>query len=179
MHHYMQGSPVFLHGDVDASPLLPTAGEVFDLRKLLPQTSDYDFNIHIMDFKPGEHLFVKVGAEMVMVWSESKLTAQSWATVPSTMCLAPLAHMIMCRLASKDFLFLGLGCRRSYIVIPSPDRLAGHVGVQRSTTSHPLFLGLLDTSTEISYADLQCVFLSKYHLNKPHEHTTCADDTVL
>lgn len=24
------------------------------------QTSDYDFNIHIMDFQPGEYLFVKV-----------------------------------------------------------------------------------------------------------------------
>ena len=33
--------------------------EVFDLRKLLPQTVEYDFNIHIMDFQPGEHLFVK------------------------------------------------------------------------------------------------------------------------
>jgi (S)-ureidoglycine aminohydrolase len=24
-----------------------------------PQTVDYDFNIHIMDFQPGEHLYVK------------------------------------------------------------------------------------------------------------------------
>jgi (S)-ureidoglycine aminohydrolase len=23
------------------------------------QTTDYDFNIHIMDFQPGEHLYVK------------------------------------------------------------------------------------------------------------------------
>jgi glyoxylate utilization-related uncharacterized protein len=26
----------------------------------LPQTTDYDFNIHIMDFNPGEYLNVKV-----------------------------------------------------------------------------------------------------------------------
>ncbi|KAK3243374.1 hypothetical protein CYMTET_46969, partial [Cymbomonas tetramitiformis] len=32
---------------------------VFDLRKLLPQTEEYDFNIHIMDFKPGQFLNVK------------------------------------------------------------------------------------------------------------------------
>jgi len=55
----LKGSPVFLHGHVEDSALLPTAGEVFELRKLLPQTEDYDFNIHVMDFKPGEHLFVK------------------------------------------------------------------------------------------------------------------------
>ena len=55
-----QGTPLFSHGHVEDSALLPTAGEVFELRKLLPQTEDYDFNIHVMDFKPGEHLFVKV-----------------------------------------------------------------------------------------------------------------------
>ena len=31
----------------------------FALRKLLPQTADYDFNVHVMDFQPGEYLFVK------------------------------------------------------------------------------------------------------------------------
>jgi glyoxylate utilization-related uncharacterized protein len=32
--------------------------EMFALRKLLPQTQDYIFNIHVMDFQPGEHLVV-------------------------------------------------------------------------------------------------------------------------
>lgn len=47
------GATRFLHGNTEAQPLLPMAGEVFQLRKLLPQTGDYDFNIHIMDFLPG------------------------------------------------------------------------------------------------------------------------------
>jgi glyoxylate utilization-related uncharacterized protein len=51
--------PVFLHGRTADSPLLPTAPEVFRLRKLLPQTGDYDFNVHVMDFSPGEFLEVK------------------------------------------------------------------------------------------------------------------------
>uniref|UniRef100_A0A7S3R5D7 Cupin type-2 domain-containing protein n=2 Tax=Dunaliella tertiolecta TaxID=3047 RepID=A0A7S3R5D7_DUNTE len=54
-----KGNPVFLHGYVEDSPLLATPGETFQLRKLLPQTTDYDFNIHIMDFNPGEYLNVK------------------------------------------------------------------------------------------------------------------------
>lgn len=53
------GSPKFLHGTTDVQPLLDVPGEVFALRKLLPQTSEYDFNIHIMDFQPGEYLTVK------------------------------------------------------------------------------------------------------------------------
>ena len=32
---------------------------MFLLRKLLPQTADYDFNVHVMDFQPGEYLNVK------------------------------------------------------------------------------------------------------------------------
>ncbi|KAL9368875.1 hypothetical protein Peur_040074 [Populus x canadensis] len=32
---------------------------VFELRKLLPPSLQYDFNIHIMDFQPGEFLNVK------------------------------------------------------------------------------------------------------------------------
>ncbi|GAX83252.1 hypothetical protein CEUSTIGMA_g10678.t1 [Chlamydomonas eustigma] len=55
----LKGKPEFFNGHVEGSPLLPTPGEVFELRKLIPQTADYDFNIHVMDFKPGEHLFVK------------------------------------------------------------------------------------------------------------------------
>ncbi|XP_047326393.1 (S)-ureidoglycine aminohydrolase [Impatiens glandulifera] len=43
----------------DRQPLLDTPGEVFELRKLLPTSIPYDFNIHIMDFQPGEYLNVK------------------------------------------------------------------------------------------------------------------------
>jgi hypothetical protein len=57
----MAGGATFLHGSVDEQPVLPSGGaEVFVLRKLLPQTLEYDFNIHVMDFRPGEHLMVKV-----------------------------------------------------------------------------------------------------------------------
>jgi (S)-ureidoglycine aminohydrolase len=53
------GAPQFQHGDIEDAPVLPVAGEVFVLRKLLPQTKDYDFNVHVMDFWPGEYLNVK------------------------------------------------------------------------------------------------------------------------
>ncbi|KAL4344085.1 hypothetical protein AHAS_Ahas11G0143100 [Arachis hypogaea] len=43
----------------DRQPLLETPGEIFELRKLLPTSLAYDFNIHIMDFQPGEYLNVK------------------------------------------------------------------------------------------------------------------------
>lgn len=56
----LQGAPYFLHGAVDDSPVLPCPPEVFVLRKLLPLTEDFDFNIHVMDFNPGEYLVVKV-----------------------------------------------------------------------------------------------------------------------
>ncbi|KAE8708530.1 (S)-ureidoglycine aminohydrolase [Hibiscus syriacus] len=46
-------------GSTDKLPLLETPGEVFELRKLLPASMPYDFNIHIMDFQPGEFLNVK------------------------------------------------------------------------------------------------------------------------
>ncbi|EMS47572.1 hypothetical protein TRIUR3_31170 [Triticum urartu] len=46
-------------GSTDKQPLLETPGEVFELRKLLPTSLPYDFNIHIMDFQPGEYLNVK------------------------------------------------------------------------------------------------------------------------
>ena len=51
--------PQFFHGDIEAQPLIPAAGEVFKLHKLLPDTEDYDFDIHVMDFMPGEHLNVR------------------------------------------------------------------------------------------------------------------------
>ena len=53
------GNPVFHHGSVADLPLVPVDGEVFLLRKLLPQTGEYDFNVHVMDFLPGEYLNVK------------------------------------------------------------------------------------------------------------------------
>ncbi|KAL8167903.1 hypothetical protein V2J09_009402 [Rumex salicifolius] len=43
-------------GSTNKRPLLETPGE---LRKLLPTSEAYDFNIHIMDFEPGEFLNVK------------------------------------------------------------------------------------------------------------------------
>ena len=46
-------------GSTDAQPLLPCDGEVFGLRKLLPATPEYDFNMHVMTFEPGEFLTVK------------------------------------------------------------------------------------------------------------------------
>ena len=55
-----QGKPKAHDGQTDDVATLATPGEVFVLRKLLPATSDYDFNIHVMDFQPGEFLNVKV-----------------------------------------------------------------------------------------------------------------------
>lgn len=54
-NHY----PEQIVGSTDKQPLLDTPGEVFQLRKLLPTSASYDFNIHIMDFQPGEYLNVK------------------------------------------------------------------------------------------------------------------------
>ncbi|XP_029120004.1 (S)-ureidoglycine aminohydrolase isoform X3 [Elaeis guineensis] len=51
--------PEQIIGSTDKQPLLETPGEVFELRKLLPTSAPYDFNIHIMDFQPGEYLNVK------------------------------------------------------------------------------------------------------------------------
>jgi len=54
-----KGKPELLHGKTEDKPVLPVPGEVFALRKLLPMTADYDFNVHIMDFQPGESLNIK------------------------------------------------------------------------------------------------------------------------
>ncbi|XP_054823059.1 (S)-ureidoglycine aminohydrolase [Prosopis cineraria] len=51
--------PELIVNSTDLQPLLETPGEVFELRKLLPSSLAYDFNIHIMDFQPGEFLNVK------------------------------------------------------------------------------------------------------------------------
>lgn len=48
-----------IFSSTDKQPLLETPGEIFELRKLLPTSMPYDFNIHIMDFQPGEFLNVK------------------------------------------------------------------------------------------------------------------------
>lgn len=53
------GQAQVIIGSTSKQPILDVTPEVFALRKLLPQTADYDFNIHIMDFKPGEYLYVK------------------------------------------------------------------------------------------------------------------------
>ena len=54
------GKPQVQIGSTSKQTTMDVAPEVFVLRKLLPQTADYDFNIHIMDFRPGEYLYVKV-----------------------------------------------------------------------------------------------------------------------
>uniref|UniRef100_A0A1D1ZJC2 Uncharacterized protein ylbA n=3 Tax=Magnoliopsida TaxID=3398 RepID=A0A1D1ZJC2_9ARAE len=51
--------PEKIIGSTEKQPLLETPGEVFALRKLLPASAAYDFNIHMMDFQPGEYLNVK------------------------------------------------------------------------------------------------------------------------
>ena len=44
-------------GFIDDKPTLdPGAPEVFTLRKLLPLEERFDFNIHVMDFEPGQFL---------------------------------------------------------------------------------------------------------------------------
>ena len=61
MHLFLQGGkPQVQIGSTSKQPTVDVTPEVFVLRKLLPQTADYDFNIHIMDFRPGEYLYVKV-----------------------------------------------------------------------------------------------------------------------
>ncbi|XP_040871881.1 (S)-ureidoglycine aminohydrolase isoform X1 [Glycine max] len=59
--------PEPLVGSTDKQPLLETPVfialnmhyQIFELRKLIPTSLAYDFNIHIMDFQPGEFLNVK------------------------------------------------------------------------------------------------------------------------
>ncbi|KAL6506769.1 hypothetical protein OROHE_022206 [Orobanche hederae] len=59
-HDYLKNHiPDQIIGSTDKQPLLETPGEVFELRKLLPTSLPYDFNIHIMDFQPGDYLNVK------------------------------------------------------------------------------------------------------------------------
>lgn len=68
--------------------MLPTAGEVFALRKLLPQTNDYDFNVH------GE------GADG---W-EGRVSAQRWAGCPP--CLPPSGTKLTCMAMHRPYQLL-------------------------------------------------------------------------
>jgi (S)-ureidoglycine aminohydrolase len=52
-------NPASRFGVIEEQEVLPVAPEVFTLRKLMPDTEEYDFNIHVMDFRPGEHLHIK------------------------------------------------------------------------------------------------------------------------
>mmetsp|Transcript_19431 Transcript_19431/g.58706 ORF Transcript_19431/g.58706 Transcript_19431/m.58706 type:complete len:317 (+) Transcript_19431:253-1203(+) len=51
--------PVYQTGTTEARPLIPVDPEMFGLRKLLPSAPEYDFNIHVMDFYPGQFLYTK------------------------------------------------------------------------------------------------------------------------
>lgn len=51
--------PEMVVGSTYSQPVIETPGEVFVLRKLLPTSEEYDFNIHVMDFEPGDFLNVK------------------------------------------------------------------------------------------------------------------------
>lgn len=51
--------PKLIVGSTNKQPTLEAPGEVFVLRKLLPSSGEYDFNVHVMDFEPGEYLNVK------------------------------------------------------------------------------------------------------------------------
>lgn len=51
--------PGFHWGSTGEQPVVPVPGEDFVLRKLLPTSRDWDFNIHVMDFQPGEYLSIK------------------------------------------------------------------------------------------------------------------------
>lgn len=53
------GKAAFFTDDVENRTLEAVPGEDFALRRLLPLDADHDFNVHIMDFAPGEYLNVK------------------------------------------------------------------------------------------------------------------------
>ena len=52
--------PAAQAGTTEARPLVPVPPEMFGLRKLLPTAPEYDFNVHVMDFAPGQFLVTKV-----------------------------------------------------------------------------------------------------------------------
>lgn len=55
----MDKDPEMIVGSTHSQPVIETPGEVFVLHKLLPTSEEYDFNIHVMDFEPGDFLNVK------------------------------------------------------------------------------------------------------------------------
>eukprot|EP01023_Acetabularia_acetabulum_P014410 TRINITY_DN17055_c0_g1_i1.p3 TRINITY_DN17055_c0_g1~~TRINITY_DN17055_c0_g1_i1.p3 ORF type:complete len:200 (-),score=25.12 TRINITY_DN17055_c0_g1_i1:761-1360(-) len=58
-HKRKQQQQLVYDKSADNLPILDATPEVFTLRKLLPTTSIYDFNVHLMDFQPGEYLVIK------------------------------------------------------------------------------------------------------------------------
>lgn len=51
--------PAFFHSPVRDCETVVPAGEVYRLRRLLPLSREFDFNVHVMDFAPGEYLHAK------------------------------------------------------------------------------------------------------------------------
>lgn len=51
--------PAFFHSSVRECETVVPAGEVYRLRRLLPLSREFDFNVHVMDFAPGEYLHAK------------------------------------------------------------------------------------------------------------------------
>jgi len=77
------GRPVYQSGTTAERPVLPVPGEVFALRKLLPQNATYDFNVHVMDFLPGEFLNVKVrppASCVPCIWSSHLAGRSCWGS---------------------------------------------------------------------------------------------------
>jgi (S)-ureidoglycine aminohydrolase len=52
--------PDLIVGSTDKQPLLETPGEVFQLRKLLPTSLPYDFNIHVSLVTFGFIIFLNI-----------------------------------------------------------------------------------------------------------------------
>ena len=52
-------APAFFHSSILERETVVPAGEVYRLRRLLPLSPEHDFNIHVMDFAPGEYLHGK------------------------------------------------------------------------------------------------------------------------
>ncbi len=71
---------------------------MFLLRKLLPQTADYDFNVHVMDFLPGEFLNVKVRSNLL-----------------SSSCIGPLLRVCMTYGVFHQKVLLLLPCARNQL----------------------------------------------------------------
>ena len=79
---------------------LEIPGEVFKLRKLMPNTMEHDFNIHVMDFEPGEYLNVKEvhynqhGLWMRQVREFVKFVVVDGNRLECRGCLSKLVHQL-------------------------------------------------------------------------------------